>query len=318
MNIIEYIKSVGNALKESIFNFGDYKIPKKSASLAYYTTFSLAPITYFLLLSGSFIWGEEIATGALFSKLNNILGFEVAEALQEILKKTSIEGNSLFATIISVITLIFAASGVFAEIQDSINEIWCLKVNNNRKFWSFFKDRLYSFSIIIALGFIFLVSMIFNSVLDIIHDNIALRVNSISIAATFIINYTVTIVLISSLFFLIFTILPDVKFPSYISITGALLTTILFLVGKYIIGIYLTRSDLSSVFGAGGTIVILLSWVYYTSIILYFGASFTKNFALIREVKLNTMEFANFVENKQTKISTKEMKSKNTPNENKK
>ncbi|AWW00392.1 YihY/virulence factor BrkB family protein [Arcticibacterium luteifluviistationis] len=295
------------ALKKSVLNFGDYKIPKKSASLAYYTTFALAPIFYFILTAGSLIWTDEILNGQIFTKLQEFVGLEIADTLQGILSRTTLEGKSGLATVVSFVTLLVAATGVFVEMQDSINEIWEVEIKESSGVLSFLKDRLMSFSIIVGLGFLLLVSMLINSAIDVLHDSIQQNISQLSMLITGIINYTVLIALISTLFFLIFTVLPDVKFSLKTSITGALLTTILFLIGRYFIGLYLANSELNSVFGAGGTVVILLTWVYYTSMILYFGAAYTKNLALISKETVRSEKFANFIEKKTKVISDKAM-----------
>ncbi len=303
------ISIIFKALKQTVLNFGDYKIPKKSASLAYYTTFALAPIFYFILSMGSLFWGDEILSGEIFTKLQDFVGLDIAETLQGILSRTTLEGQSNIATLVSLSTLLIAATGVFVEMQDSINDIWSVEAKpQGAGIMSFIKDRLLSFSIIVALGFLFLVSMLINSAIDVLHDKIEENVSQLSLILTAVLNNLILILLISLLFFLIFKILPDVKFNVKISLTGALLTTALFLAGRYFIGLYLSNSELNSVFGAGGTVVILLSWVYYTSIILYFGAAFTKNVALVSKEKISSSEHANFVEKKTKKISDERMR----------
>lgn len=296
------------ALKRCIGHFGEYKIPKKSASLAYYTTFALAPIFYFILSLGSFFYGDQILNGEIFTKLQGFVGLEIADMLQGIMSRTVIEDTSHIASVISAGTLLIAATGVFVEIQDSLNEIWSVEPEKTGSgFWSFLKDRLLSFSIIVAFGFLFLVSLLVNSAIDVLHDKITENLSALSVFLTVIINNLVLVVLIAFLFFLIFKVLPDVHLSNQVSIAGALLTTLLFLAGRYLIGMYLSNSNLSSVFGTGGTVVILLSWVYYTSMILYFGAAYTRNLALISREHIASEGYASFVEKKKLRISDKRM-----------
>ncbi len=282
------------ALRRSVSHFSEYKIPKKSASLAYYTTFSLAPIFYFILSLGGFFYGEEILQGQVFSRLQAFVGDEVAGMLQGILSRTVIEDSSHIATIVSAGTLLVAATGVFVEIQDSLNEIWSVEVKQSTGVWSFIKDRLLSFSIIVAFGFLFLVSLLINSAIDVVRDTIEQNLSFLSVVFTVIINNALLVAIISTLFYLIFKVLPDVTFANHISVAGAVLTTLLFLLGRYLIGLYLSNSNLGNLFGQGGTIVILLSWVYYTSMILYFGAAYTRHLAAVTREQVKVMNHAQF------------------------
>jgi membrane protein len=295
------------ALRRCVTHFGEYKIPKKSASLAYYTTFSLAPIFYLILSLGSFFYSDEILEGEVFIELQEFVGLGIAELLQDVLSRTIIENTSNWTTALSLITLLIAASGVFVEIQDSINEIWSVEVSKSSGLWAFVKDRLLSFSIIVAFGFLFLVSLLVNSALDLLRVSLEQYLSTFSVILAIVINNVVLITIVGLLFYLIFKVLPDVKLPNRIAISGALLTTLLFLGGKYVIGRYLSGSNLNSVFGAGGTVVILLSWVYYTSMILYFGAAYTRNLAIVSGEQIGSEEYASFVKIGKKKISDKHM-----------
>lgn len=303
------------ALKNSVLNFGDYKIPKKSASLAYYTTFALAPIFYLILTLGSLFYGEEILRGEVLTKLQEFVGLGIAETLQGMLSRTVTENQSQLGTVVSAGTLLVIATGVFVELQDSLNEIWSVKVKESSGLWSFIKDRLLSFSIILAFGFLLLVSMLINSAIDVLREKIEENLSAISALATFVINNAVMVLIISSLFYLILRVLPDVKLSDRVAASGAVLTTVLFLIGRYFIGLYLSQSNLNSIFGKGGTIVILLSWVYYTSIILYFGAVFTRNLALVAREKIGSKKHAEFIENRRVIIDESQL---SRPDESKK
>ncbi|SOE21000.1 membrane protein [Spirosomataceae bacterium TFI 002] len=295
------------AFKNAVLNFGEYGIPKKSASLAYYTLFAIAPLLFFIFSIGSLFYGEEILEGQVFQKLNGFVGPEVATFLQNLLENITIGGKSNIATIISFGTLLIIASGVFSEIQDSINDIWSLEVKSSGGIMGIIKSRILSFSMILSLGFLMLVTLLLNSVLAVVEDGLNEVMSGMSIILITIINWAVLISIISLLFYLIFKLLPDAKFSNRVSIAGAVLTTLLFLLGKELIGIYLGKSDLDSVYGTGGTMVLLLSWVYYSSMILFFGAAFTKNLASLGEEGLKSNDNAVFVEKKKKEISDEEV-----------
>lgn len=278
--MIKLLRESAIALKESVLNFGDYSIPKKSASLAYYTLFAIAPLIYLILTLGSIFLGPEVLTNELFENLRTIVGKDISNAIRQILVELSLSDDSKLASFISFGVLLVVASGVFVEIQDSINDIWLLDKKPSGGLMKLLKDRLISFSLIAALGFLLLVSLVISSILDVLSARLADYFNTFSVVFAYILNNVILLGIISFLFYVIFKVLPDTKLSNKVSFTGAFVTTLLFIIGKTLISFYLSQSNLSSVFGSGGTLVILLSWVYYSSMILYFGAAFTKNLAI--------------------------------------
>lgn len=308
MNSLNYLKNIALAIKDTVFNFGAYSIPKKSASLAYYTLFAIAPLLFFLISLGSIFFGEEILAGKVFSRLDNFVGSDIAEVMQRLLENTTVSGQSTIATIISFGTLFIIATGVFAEIQDSINQIWNLETTKESGFKLLLKSRIIGFSMILSLGFLMLVTLLVNSVLDMLKTKLEVYLDGFSYFFIFAINATLLVGVISLLFYLIFKLLPYARFSNKVSFTGAILTTLLFLGGKELIDMYLASSNISSVYGTGGTLVLLLSWVYYSSIILFFGAAFTRNLALRGNEQIVSNEGATFVKKKTVEIKDVEVK----------
>lgn len=291
------LRNIGLALKDAVVHFGDNKITKKSASLAYYTLFAVAPLIFLIISLAGLFWAKEILKGEVFDSISGVIGGSAAEVIQDLLSNTMLSGDSKLASIVSGITLAILASGVFVEIQDSINEIWSIKTKAQNGVWSFVKSRLLSFSLIVSLGFLLLVTLLINSGIDIFLSSLTISLDAISVLLTMVVNYTVLILIITFLFYLIYQVLPDANFNKRISLTGAFITTVFFLVGKYLIGLYLSSSDFNTTYGKGGALVLLLSWVYYSSIILYFGASFTVYFAFRQKEKVATKAYAAFVQN---------------------
>ncbi len=252
---------------------------KLSAALSYYTIFSLPPLLIIIISLSGLFFGDDAVRGELFSQINGLVGNASALQIQEIIKNVKLSHSNVFATIVGVIFLLVGASGVFAEIQDSINFIWGIKAKPKRGFIKFLKNRLMSFSMIGSVGFLLLVSLIINSLMDILNRRLALYISYESVTLFYILNLLIVFFIITLLFILIFKTLPDGKVNLRDSFVGASFTAFLFMIGKFAIGAYLGRSSIASWYGAAGSVILILVWVYYSAIILYFGAEFTKVYA---------------------------------------
>lgn len=266
-------------VKESAANFIADDALKFSASLSYYTIFSIAPMLIIAIAIGSFLFGRTAIEGHLFGEINSIVGNDAALQIQEMLRHTTLRKNNLLATIIGVTVFFIGATGVFGEIQSTINRIWGLKAKPKKGVIKYFVNRILSFAMVISIGFLMVVSLIASTLIGILNT----QLNSILPEATFIlviVNNAVSLLIISLLFAVVFKYLPDSIVRWKDAWIGSLFTSSLFLLGKYLIGLYLSNSSGASAYGAAGSIVILLLWVYYSSILLYFGAEFTKSYAL--------------------------------------
>jgi membrane protein len=272
-------KGIWEVLKKSFSGFSDDKVMKLSASLAYYTVFSIGPMIIVIIYVAGLIYGREAVQGTIFGQIQGLVGSSAAAQIQAMIKNASLQSEGNFAFIIGIITLVIGATGVFAEIQDSINQIWNLKPKPKKGWLKMLQDRLLSFSVIISLGFILLVSLLINGVLEILMDRLQARFPNITVVVVYIVNLLVTFLIISTLFGVIFKVLPDAVIRWKDVMTGSMVTAVLFMMGKFAITYYIGRSDVGSTYGAAGSLVVLLLWVYYSSVILYFGAEFTKAYA---------------------------------------
>jgi membrane protein len=273
------IKSFWQLLKEAGGGFVKDKVPKLSASLSYYTMFALGPVLLIVIFLAKLFYGEDAINGVLFGQLRHLIGDIAAIQIQTLIQNAAITGST-FTTIISFITLFIGATSVFSEIQDSINTIWRLKIKDNASWKVTVKQRLISFSLVIGLGFLLLVSLILNSLIELLMDVLEKRIPGITVVAFYIANLVITLFIISSLFAIIFKVLPDAIIRWRDVAVGAIFTAILFMLGKFGITFYIGRSNVGSTYGAAGSLVVLLLWVYYSSMILYFGAEFTKAYAV--------------------------------------
>ena len=236
--ISNYIRSFYDVIKDTIDGFSEYKILKKSSSLAYITVFSLAPLLLVILFICDVFWGREAIEGAIYAQMKDFIGPLAAEQIQLMIQNLALSPNSTIAGVIGIGTLIFAATSVFAEIQDSINTIWSLRPRKRSGIWLFIKARLLSFGVIGSLGFIVLVALGFSTLVDGISNQLAVTYSEISVGFIYLSNIFVTFIITSLLFGAIFTILPDADITWKQVRVAAFTTTILFMLGKFLILFY--------------------------------------------------------------------------------
>jgi membrane protein len=279
MQIKNTVKKTGYLLKETFKEFIDDNSLKLSAALSYYTIFSLPPLLIIIISLSGIFFGADAVKGEIFGQINGLVGNDAALQIQETIKNVELSNSNIFATIAGVIILLIGASGVFGEIQGSINYIWGIKAKPKRGLIKFMYNRLMSFSMIGSVGFLLLVGLIVNSLIEILNKRLAINFPQDAIYLFYFVNVLIVFVIITLLFIIIFKTLPDGKIAFRDCIIGASFTAFLFMIGKFAIGFYLGSYNIASVYGAAGSIILILVWVYYSAIILYFGAEFTKVYA---------------------------------------
>jgi membrane protein len=267
-------------LKEAYALFSDNKAMRMSAALAYYTVFSIAPMLIVIISLCDIFYGKEAIEGSIYGQIQGFVGKDAALQIEQVIRNATTSNDITWASVIGIVSLIFAATGVFAEIQDSINQIWRLKAKPKKGWLKLIINRVLSFSMVISLGFILLVSLIVNSVLDMVGAQLLKLLPQLAVYVVYIINLLITFITITLLFAIIFKVLPDARIKWRDVIVGAVTTAVLFMLGKFGIGFYLGKSHVSNSYGAAGSMIIILLWVYYSSAILYFGAAFTRAYAL--------------------------------------
>lgn len=272
-------KKIGHLFNESFNGFIDDNVMKLSAALSYYTIFSLPPLLIIIISLSGVFFGADAVRGEIFGQINGLVGNDAALQIQETIKNVKLSNSSVFTASIGIIVLLIGASGVFTEIQDSINFIWGIKAKPKRGLIKFIYNRLMSFSMIGSVGFLLLVSLIVNSLMDIMSKRLTIYLPQDTIYLFYAINLFVVFIIITLLFSIIFKTLPDGKIALRDCLIGASFTALLFMIGKFAIGAYLGRYNTASIYGAAGSLILILAWVYYSAIILYFGAEFTKVYA---------------------------------------
>ena len=291
-------KGLVSVLKATLKDFSEDKMTRLSGALSYYTVFSLAPLLVVLISIAGFVWGQDAVEGRVYETMDGFLGPTGADQLQDTIKHASLAGKSTLAAIIGGFALLLGATTVFAQIQDAINDIWDIKVKPKRGWLKLIKNRLLSFSLVITLGFLLLVSLALSAAIDVVANNLQDRFPDVTVVVFFILNLLITFIITSALFAVIFKVLPDATIAWRDTIPGALITGLLFILGKFAISLYISKSDIGGTYGTAGSLVILILWVYYSSLILYIGAAITKNYAV---------EFGNGIRPKSYAASTKEI-----------
>jgi membrane protein len=274
------LKGFWQVLKMAGAGFIRDKVVKLSASLAYYTVFSLGPMIIVIIFLGSIFFEREAIEGTIYNQIAGFIGSSAAAQVQHIIKNAAISNNNLLSGTIGIITLIIGATGVFSDMQDSINTIWGLDVKPNIGWRSMAKNRLWSFSILISFAFLLLISLIINTLLEGLMGKLYHFFPDLAVMVIYIVNLLITLIVVSCLFAIIFKVLPDAIIGWRNVIAGAVFTAVMFMIGKFGITLYVNVTDLGNTYGASGSLVVLLVWVYYSSLILFFGAEFTKAYAV--------------------------------------
>ena len=282
MIVFTHIKKNMGLLKQTFSEFANDNVLKLSAALSYYTVFSIAPMLFLIISFAGAFYGQDAVQGRLFGQLQQLVGSNAAVQIQEMIASTHLKNESTFGAIVGVAILLVGATGVFTEIQDSINFIWSIKAKPKKGWLKLIINRLISFSLIVSLGFLMLVSLVINAAMDALNESLSRIFTNGTFYFMYAMNILLIFAIISLFFTIIYKVLPDATIYWKDALKGAMFTAVLFLIGKFLIGYFIGSSRTSAAYGAAASLVIVLLWVYYTSVILYFGAEFTKVYALQR------------------------------------
>ena len=272
------IKSTFRLLKEAVKEWQEDKVSLLAAALAYYTVFSITPLLVIAIAIAGAVFGRDAARGEILEQINSLVGEQGAQAIEVGLNNANQPELSSVASIISVVVLLIGASGVFAQLQEALNTVWDVKAKPDQGIWNFIRKRLLSFGMVLAIGFLLLVSLILSAVLSGVSK---LQINLLpGITPVWqLLNFAISFGFITLLFALIYYYLPDVKILWKDVWIGAIMTALLFSIGKFAIGLYLGRGSLGSAYGAAGSLIVFLAWVFYSAQILLFGAELTQVYA---------------------------------------
>ena len=271
-------KEIFELLKETYNEWSEDKASRLAAALAYYTIFSIAPLLIIAIAVAGLVFGQEAARGQLDNQIQSLVGQQSAELIQTMVESASKPTSGIIATVLAIAAILFGASGLFGQLQDALNTIWEVEPKPGRGILGIIKDRFLSFTMVLGIGFLLLVSLVLSALLSAL-DTYLTDLLPGSIYLLQILNFVISFGVITLLFAMIYKILPDVQIAWSDVWIGAAVTSLLFAVGKFLIGLYLGNSSAGSAYGAAGSLVILLLWIYYSAQILLFGAEFTQVYA---------------------------------------
>jgi membrane protein len=265
-------------LKETFNKWSADHVPRLGAALAYYTVFSIVPLLITIIAIVGLVFGEEAARHQILNQIQSLVGEQSAKTIQDMIERADRPSYGVVATVVGIATLLVGASGVFGQLQDSLNSIWGVEPKAGRGILGMLKDRFISFLAVLGTGFLLLVSLVLSAALSAVGKLFQSWLPGPEVLLQAL-NFIVSFAVITVLFAMIFKILPDARIAWGDVWTGAVMTSLLFTIGKFLIGFYLGKSDVGSAYGAAGSLVIILVWVYYSAQILLFGAEFTAVYA---------------------------------------
>jgi membrane protein len=299
----KYLKQVGTEFTED-------NILKYSASLAYYTIFSLAPLLIIIISLCGLLFGREAIQGHVYGQIKGLVGTDAAAQVQDAIKNIHISGHNFFASVVSIIVLLIGATGIFGEVQDSLNKIWGLKIKTRKTWWKLILNRILSFSLILSIGFVMMVSLALNIVVAAFGNYLGRYFSGLSVVFIQVTDSVLAFVATTFLFSLMFKMLPDAKIKWKDVLVGGLITSVFFTLGKLGIGYYLGQSNITSVYGAAGSIMVIMVWVYYSAMILFLGAEFTKVYAKFYGGKIFPNEYAVWIKTEEVQVANPVLKNK--------
>jgi membrane protein len=273
------VRTIYELFRDASVRWWNDKAARLGAALAFYTTLSLSPILLIVIAVSGLVFGEEAARGQIVNELRDLVGQEGAGAIEAMVASAWSPTANLVAIVVGMVTLLVGATGVFAQLQDALNTVWKVEPPSGYGVWGFLKDRLLSLSMILGLGFLLLVSLVINAGLSALGTYSAGLVPTDWAVVLHIFNLLLAFGVTLAMFAMIFKFLPAARVAWPDVWVGASITAVLFTVGKYLIGLYLGMSAVGSSYGAAGSFVVLLLWIYYSTQILLFGAEFTQVYA---------------------------------------
>jgi len=278
MKLPKPLQRVAAVAADAYKGWNAHKAPRMGGALSYYAAFSMGPLILIGIALAGIFFGREAANGQIFDELKGLLGAEAAAGIQAVVKGSATHSKSLVATILGVVSLLLGASGVFAELHDALNTIWGVKLKENQGIWAVIKDRFLSISMVLGTGFLLLVSLLLSAGLAFVGNWLSSTLPG-GEALWQIINFFISLAVISLLFTGLFKYVPDVKIRWRESLLAGLFTAVLFEIGKFGLEMYIGKAGVASAYGAAGSIIVLLLWAFYSAQILYFGAELSRALA---------------------------------------
>lgn len=274
-----FVHSTWIIFKETVTNFFDDDSFSYASSIAFSTIFSLPAILIIALAVGSTFYEKNVVQEELVSQVGRLIGQETSKEIESIVAQAAFDTTGWWAKIVGIVTLAVSATTVFMSLQNSLNKIWGIKPKPERGWLKYIVNRLLSLAMVISFAFVLLVSLVVDTVLVVFQRYLARVMEGLTLYLVTALNLLISLGIVTVIFGLLFKVLPDARIRWRHVWVGALLTTLLFTIGKYLIGFYLGNSSFNSAYGAAGSLVIILLWVYYSTVIFLFGAELTSVYA---------------------------------------
>jgi len=284
------LKIFGKLLKNTYQSWDKNEPYARSATIAYYALFSMPSLLIIIVSIAGYFFGREAVQGRITKEIGKFVGLEASEAIEGMVENAALSQDSTFAIIFGLAMLIFGATGVFFQLKVAMNNIWNVAARQTN-FLRMVLDRVISLGMIVVIGLLLLIALVVSTILNLVTETMESLIPNITQLAVYVLNYVVKFFFITTLFAMIFKLLPDIKIKLKTTYTGAALTTVFFIVGETLISIYVGQSDPASIYGGASSVVLILLWVYYTCLILFFGAEFTVQYALLKKERVEPNRF---------------------------
>ncbi len=272
------LKAIFSVLKDTFDEWNKDRAPRLAAAISYYTVFSLAPFCIVVIAIAGLAFGQDAVRGQLNDQIQGLVGQQGADMIQQLIQNVSKPQDSIIATVIGLVTLLLGAAGLFGQLQDALNTVWGVETKPGRGIIAMLRDRFISFTMVLGVGFMLLVSLLISAFLAAIHNFFVGLIPGADFLLQ-VINFVISFGVITLLFAMMYKILPDVEIRWRDVWVGAAFTALLFTIGKQLLGLYLGNSGILSTYGAAGSLIIILLWIFYSAQILLFGAEFTQVYA---------------------------------------
>ncbi len=268
-----------DTLKETFTEWNNSDASKDSASLAYYAIFSIPGLLIIIIWIAGNFFGQEAIQGEISNQINDLMGEESAKSIEEMIASALIDKQNIFMKIVGVFSLVFGATTIFFQLQKSLNSLWDVEAAPKKALVKFFLDRANSLGMILVIGFLLMITMLLSTVISLFNNFITIQLGLETYILMEVVNYVIGFLIVVLVFAFMFKVLPDVQISWRSVWTGAILTAVLFTLGKFLLSLYFAEFKPTSAFGKAGTIILIMMWINYSCMLIFFGAEFTKVYA---------------------------------------
>lgn len=273
-------------LKEAFAEWNSSTATRDSASLAYYAIFSIPGLLIIIIWIAGNFFGQEAIQGEISNQINDLMGEETAKSIEEMIASALIDRQNIFMKIVGVFSLVFGATTIFFQLQKSLNSLWDVEAAPKKALVKFFLDRANSLGMILVIGFLLMITMLLSTVISLFNNFITTQLGLETYIFMEVVNYVIGFLIVVLVFAFMFKVLPDVQISWKSVWTGAILTAVLFTLGKFLLSLYFAEFKPTSAFGKAGTIILIMMWINYSCMLIFFGAEFTKIYSLKRGYKI--------------------------------